>query len=29
VGVHAAGIIEGLKKIYGANRLVQDLTGGL
>ena len=29
VGVHAAGIIEGLKRIYGANRLVQELTGGL
>jgi hypothetical protein len=28
VGVHSAGIIEGLKKLYGADRLVAELTGG-
>ncbi|MEI6668171.1 MAG: S46 family peptidase [Acidobacteriota bacterium] len=27
VGVHSAGIIEGLKKLYGADRLVAELTG--
>jgi hypothetical protein len=27
VGVHSAGIIEGLKKIYGADALVAELTG--
>jgi hypothetical protein len=29
VGVHSAGIIEGLKKLYGADALVKELTGGL
>ncbi|MCX6538224.1 MAG: S46 family peptidase [Acidobacteria bacterium] len=28
IGVHSAGIIEGLKKLYGADRLVAELTGG-
>lgn len=28
VGVHAAGIIEGLKKLYGADALVRELIGG-
>jgi hypothetical protein len=28
VGVHSAGIIEGLKKLYGADALVKELTGG-
>jgi hypothetical protein len=27
VGVHSAGIIEGLTKLYGATALVQELTG--
>lgn len=27
VGVHSAGIIEGLKKLYGADALVAELTG--
>ena len=27
VGVHSAGIIEGLRKLYGADRLVAELTG--
>ena len=27
VGVHSAGIIEGLRKMYGAERLVQELLG--
>jgi hypothetical protein len=27
VGMHSAGIIEGLKKLYGADRLVAELTG--
>jgi hypothetical protein len=27
VGVHSAGIIEGLKRIYGADALVAELTG--
>jgi hypothetical protein len=27
VGVHAAGIIEGLSTLYGADRLVQELAG--
>ncbi|MCX6544934.1 MAG: S46 family peptidase [Acidobacteria bacterium] len=29
VGVHSAGIIEGLKKLYGADKLVAELTGGV
>jgi len=29
VGVHSAGIIEGLKKLYGADKLVEELTGGV
>jgi hypothetical protein len=28
VGVHSAGIIEGLRKLYGADALVRELTGG-
>jgi len=28
VGVHSAGIIEGLKKLYGADALVAELIGG-
>jgi hypothetical protein len=28
VGVHSAGIVEGLKKLYGADALVRELTGG-
>lgn len=28
VAVHSAGILEALRKIYGANRLVQEITGG-
>ncbi len=28
VGVHSAGIIEGLRKLYGADALVKELTGG-
>jgi hypothetical protein len=28
VGVHSAGIIEGLRKLYGADKLVAELTGG-
>ena len=27
VGVHSSGIIEGLKKLYGADALVRELTG--
>ena len=27
VGVHSAGIIEGLRKLYGADALVKELTG--
>ena len=27
VGVHSAGIIEGLKKLYGADALVAELVG--
>ncbi len=27
VGVHSAGILEGLSKLYGAQRLVQELRG--
>jgi len=27
VGVHSAGIVEGLKKLYGADALVAELTG--
>lgn len=27
VGVHSAGIIEGLRKLYGADALVRELTG--
>lgn len=27
VGVHSTGVIEGLKKLYGAEPLVQELTG--
>jgi hypothetical protein len=27
VGVHSAGILEGLRKLYGADRLVAELTG--
>ena len=27
VGVHAAGIVEGLRKLYGAEALVRELTG--
>ena len=27
VGVHSAGIIEGLRKLYGADALVAELTG--
>jgi hypothetical protein len=27
VGVHSAGILEGLKKLYGADKLVAELTG--
>ncbi|MFN0278001.1 MAG: S46 family peptidase, partial [Pyrinomonadaceae bacterium] len=27
VGVHSAGIIEALRKIYGANALVKELIG--
>ncbi len=28
VGVHSAGILEGLRKLYGADALVGELTGG-
>jgi hypothetical protein len=28
VGVHSAGILEGLKKLYGAEALVKELTAG-
>jgi len=28
IGVHSAGIIEGLKKLYGADALVAELIGG-
>jgi hypothetical protein len=27
VGVHSAGIVEGLRKLYGAEALVRELTG--
>jgi hypothetical protein len=27
VGVHAAGVVEGLRKLYGADALVRELTG--
>ena len=27
VGVHSAGIIEGLSKIYGAERIVREIEG--
>lgn len=27
VGVHSAGILEALAKVYGAERIVREITG--